>query len=233
MRPPRVEIPRGSSVMARMRETGRWAVGVCVLLLGGATAAAQSPEGKIVSDVIPGGNRAAAPEQVTNAIQTRKDRPYKQATVNEDVAALLRTRLFQNVTPYYQLTADDKVVVYFDVQEFPSAIQEIRYEGAKHLKDDELNTLTGLRRGVPLNPEANRQARQAILRKYQEMGRIYADVQLVEGGAPGDGRVVFRITEGREVKVKSVQFVGNKFVSGERLREQTNSTRAFLGQVGG
>lgn len=219
--------------MARMRDAGRWAVGLCVLLVSGATAFAQSPEGKTVSDVIPRGNRATAAEQVINAIQTRKDRPYKQTTVNEDVTALYKTHLFAHVTPYYQLTADDKVIVYFDVQEFPSAVQEIRYEGAKHLKDDELNTITGLRRGVPLNPEANKAARQAILRRYHEMGRIYADVQLIEGGKPGDARVVFRISEGREVKVKSVQFVGGHFVGAERLRQQTNTSRAFLGQVGG
>src|SRR5262245_7575457 len=108
--------------MARMRNAGRCTVGLCVLLLSGATAFAQSPEGKTVSDVVPRGNRATASSQVINAVQTRKDRPYKQATVNEDVTSLLRTRLFANVTPYYQITADDKVIVYFDVQEFPTAV---------------------------------------------------------------------------------------------------------------
>lgn len=219
--------------MARMRVTSRGSTGLIVLMMSGTWAAAQSPEGKVISDLIPRGNRATTAEQIINAIQTRKDRPYKQSTINDDIAKLMQMRLFSNVTPYYQIAPDDKVVVYFDVQEYPSAIQEIRYEGAKHLKDDELNTITGLRRGVPLNPDANKQARQAILRKYHEMGRIYADAQLVEGAKPGDARVVFRITEGREVKVKSVDFVGNNFVYGERLRTQINTSRAFLGQVGG
>ena len=35
-----------------------------------------------------------------------------------------------------------------------------------------LPTLTGLHKGVPLNPIATRMAREAILRKYQEKGRL-------------------------------------------------------------
>ena len=111
------------------------------------------------------------------------------------------TRLFYNVTPYYQVTADDKVNVVFEVREYPSIVQEIRYEGAKHLKDADLDALTGLRRGVPLNPIANKLAVNAILRKYHEQGRLFASVELVEGGKEGDTRVVFRITEERHYHV--------------------------------
>src|SRR5262249_51794138 len=67
---------------------------------------------------------------------------------------------------------------------------------------------------------------------YQEMGRLFAHVELIEGGQPGDRRVVFRITEGPTVKVTGVEFVGNSFVSGERLRVQTNTSRALLNTFG-
>ena len=71
-------------------------------------------------------------------------------------------------------------------------------------------------------------ARQAILRRYEEMGRLFAGVELVEGDKPGDSRVVFNITEGPVVKVKSISFEGNTFVTGARLRTQIDSTREFL-----
>jgi outer membrane protein assembly complex protein YaeT len=143
-----------------------------------------------------------------------------------------RQRLFRRVTPYYQFGPDDAVTVYFDVAEFPNIVQEVKYEGAKHLKDDELDTLTGIRRGVPLNPTANKLAVHAIERKYHDQGRLWAHVELVEGGKDGDSRVVFRITEGRIVKVKDVKFVGHKFVSGERLRTQTSVSRTLFGLGG-
>jgi outer membrane protein assembly complex protein YaeT len=212
----------------------RWAAGLVVLLAGGLGAYAQtaSPEGKTVAEVQPRNNKATPSGRILSEVRTRAGQPYNQATVTADVARLMGTRLFAQVTPYYQITADNKVVVYFDVVEYPNLIQEIRYEGAKHLKDDELDQITGLRRGVPLNPIANRIAQQAILRKLQEQGRLYSSVELVEGDKQGDTRVVFRITEGRVVKVTGVKFVGNSFVSGERLRTQITTSRALFGISG-
>jgi outer membrane protein assembly complex protein YaeT len=213
----------------------RWAVGLLVLLGSGTWASAQtaSPEGKIISEVQPRNNKSTPSAKILSEVRTRAGQPYNQATVTADVARLMGTRLFAQVTPYFQITADNKVVVFFDVQEYPNVIQEIRYEGAKHLgNDEELDKLTGLRRGVPLNPIANKLAQQAILRKLQDQGRLWASVELVEGDKPGDSRVVFRITEGHIVKVTGVQFTGNTFVTGERLRTQITTGRSIIG-IGG
>src|SRR5205814_7917385 len=133
------------------------------------------------------------------------------------------TKLFANVKASKQDSGENKVKVYFLVTEFTVAIQEIVYNGAKHLKPDELETLTGLRKGAPLNPLANRMAVNAIRRRYEEMGRLFAGVELVEGDKPGDTRVVFNITEGPVVRVSSVSFVGNTFLSGARLYTQIDS----------
>jgi outer membrane protein assembly complex protein YaeT len=221
-------------MMAPTGGATRWVIGLAVLLGSGlwAVAQQQSPEGKTVADVQTRNNRTTPSPRILSEVQTRVGRPYSQTTVQGDVARLMATRLFANVTPYFQLTADDKVAVIFEVQEYPNVVQEIRYEGAKHLKDDELDALTGLRRGTPLNPIANKMAIHAIERKYHEQGRLWAKVQLIEGDKDGDTRVVFRITEGRVVKVKSVQFVGNSFVTGERLRTQISTSRSFLGMGG-
>src|SRR5262249_41473833 len=98
---------------------------------------------------------------------------------------------------------------------------------------DELETATGLKKGVPLNPWAVQRARQAILDKYKEKGRLSAGVDIEEGTKAGDTRVVFSITEGPVVKVSRIEFVGNAFVTQARLRTQINSSRPFLGLIGG
>jgi outer membrane protein insertion porin family len=221
-------------MMAHSRGTARWAAGLIMLLGCSMWACAQtaSPEGKTVVEVQPRNNKATPSAKILSEIQTRAGQPYNQAKVTADVARLMGTKLFSQVTPYYQITPDDKVVVYFDVVEYPNIVQEIRYEGAKHIKDDELDSITGLRRGVPLNPIANRLAQQAILRKLQEQGRMWSSVELLEGDKQGDTRVVFRITEGHVVKVTKVSFVGNTFVSGERLRTQITTSRSLIG-IGG
>src|SRR5437660_1682906 len=173
MRPERLRPPTGTRMDARLRMM----LGLLVLLVGGAGASAQSLEGQPVTDVTVRGQRFITPESILAKIRTRKDRAYSQADLQSDVTTLMATRQFLRVTPYVQATAGNQVSVILEVQEYPNVVQEIRYEGAKHLKDDELNTITGLKRGVPLNPIANKLAVNAILRKYQEQGRLYASVE--------------------------------------------------------
>jgi len=208
-------------------------IAVLFLLNSGTASYAQAPNDKIIAEVVIRNNRLVTTEKIRNTIKTRPDLKYNHATVQNDVSSLMATKSFQDVRASYQVTPDDKVIVTFDVVEQPNVVTEIKFEGAKHAKDDELLSLTGLNRGVPLNPVANKLAVHAILRYYNEKGRLYAHVELVEGANPGDTRVVFRITEGPEVKVRSVSFTGNSFVGAERLRTQTQTSRAFLGAVGG
>src|SRR5262249_19723158 len=153
-------------------------------------------------------------------IKTRPGAEFNQETRNDDVRELYKTRSFANIRVDTRRTPDGKVTVYFLFAELPSSVQEIVYQGAKHLKPDDLEKLTGLRRGMPLNPISNQLAAQAILKRYHEDGRLFASVEVVEGDKPGDTRVVFNITEGPKVKVGSLQIVGSTFVSQARLRTQ-------------
>jgi outer membrane protein assembly complex protein YaeT len=201
------------------------------VLVGAAVCFAQAPPpGKlIVGEVILHGNRTVPSQRILGYIKTRAGQPYSQETVNEDVRNLYQTRQFANIQVDLKYTADGKVNVWFLFVEHPNVVQEIIYKNAHHLKQDDLEALTGLRKGTPLNPIANRLAAQAIQRKYFEEGRPFATVELVEGGEPGDTRVVFNITEGPIVKVGDIAFVGNTFVGGARLATQIQSSRPFLG----
>jgi outer membrane protein insertion porin family len=208
---------------------------VALLLLCGAVVYAQAPTGKVtVDDVIPQGNHNVPPQRIVNTIKTRPGLEFSQDVLDEDVRRLYETKLFANVRTYIQRTPDNKVKVYFVVAEFPTLVQEVVYNGAKHLKAEDLEQLTGIRKGAPLNPIQNQMAKQAILRRYIEDGRLFASVDLVEGDKPGDTRVVFNITEGKVVKVSKIRFEGNSsFVSGARLNTQVDSTHRILWLFGG
>jgi outer membrane protein assembly factor BamA len=213
----------------------RLAAVLLALLIGAAVGLAQTPAVKaIVADVIPTGNRQVPTQRITSLLKTRPGAEYSQATVDEDVRELYKTNAFRNVEVRLQDAGEGRLVVYFILTEHPNRIEEIRYEGAKHIKKDDLDAVTGLRVGAPLNPVANQVAARAIERKYvQEKGRLFAKVELVEGGKPTDTRVVFRITEGEPVKVSSIEFTGVHFVSEARIRTQLQSSRAFLNAIGG
>ncbi len=188
---------------------------------------------KIVGEVVPVGNHLLTPERVLAHVRTRPGQTFNLTVAEEDVRRLKSSGAFANARVRTAPGPDGKLIVYFDVAELPNLIREIRYDGAKHLSDEELEKITGLRRGVSLNPMANRQAAQAIVRKYREDGRYWTSVNLKEGGTPGDTRVVFEITEGPVVRVSGTDFVGHgSWVSSARLRTQLQTSSHFLG-IGG
>lgn len=209
---------------------------LATLLLSGAAGWAQNPPPSkmIVANVEVVGTRLVPPSVVKNTVRTRPGVEYNQGVVQDDIRRLLETKQFgPNTRAEYKTSSDGQVTVYFVVEELPNTIQEIVYNGAKHIKDKDLDEATGLRKNGPMNPIANQLARQSILRKYQEKGRLFASCELVEGDKPTDKRVVFNITEGPVVKVSSIEFQGQSFVSEARLRTQINSSRALLGILGG
>jgi outer membrane protein assembly complex protein YaeT len=209
-----------------------WTAAVALALLGGAAASAQSPEGKVIAQVVVQGNRQHSTEQVLAQLNTKPGLTYSRSRAEEDVRRLDGAKWFAFVEVFTSPTPDDRLVVIFRVTEYAGMVREVVYLNNQHLKKSELDEITGLRPNVPLNPAGNWAARQAILRKYQETGRLLASVELVEGGNASDTRVVFRITEGPVVKVKQTAFQGNSFIGSERLRTQLNTSRAFVG-IGG
>ncbi|MGH7223468.1 MAG: POTRA domain-containing protein [Gemmataceae bacterium] len=113
-------------------------------------------------------------------------------------------------------------------RKMPNTVRKVTFLGAKHVKEEELRNLTGVRKGMMLNPNLNRQGCQRILGKYAEMGRTFADCQLIKGGDLDDTEVVYQITEGPKIKVRDIQFVGNTFVSSARLATQVESLREWF-----
>jgi outer membrane protein assembly complex protein YaeT len=207
---------------------------VLALLLGGVACLAQAPApapvGRaVISDVIIQGNRQVPTETIRAQIKTRPGAEYKPEVVQEDVRTLYATRQFANVRAQEEQDGPGRVKIYFYVRDLRSTVEEVVYQGAKHLgKDDELAQLTGVRKGAPLNPYANKVACKHIVQKLNEDGRPFATCDLLSGGEEGDTRVVFNITEGPKVKVGGISFVGNTFVSGPVLQTHINSSNGPL-----
>src|SRR5208283_1592799 len=204
------------------------------LLVGGAACLAQNAVKVTVADVIPEGNYHVPSQRIMSLIKTRPGDEYNQATIDDDLRRLYETHLFAPTSKVWVEDAGGgKVRVHFQLVELSNKVEEIVYEGAQHFKPDDLDQATGLHKGMLLNPVANQVACQAILRKYHEKGRLFATVELVEGDKMGDKRVVFRITEGRVIKVSGVEFTGVNFVPSGRLRTQVQTSGAFFQLIGG
>ena len=209
-----------------------------VLLLGGLACLAQAPVAPpagaaankpIVGDVLIQGSRFITAQQIKSQLKTRVGAPFDEETAREDARTIMGTHQFANVEVLPAPQTDGRVFVYFLVKDFDTAVKKVIYEGAKHLKDDDLNVVSGVRAGAPLNPGYAKMACDLIVKKYNDEGRPFAECHLVKGDKAGDDEVVFSITEGPKVWVKSISFVGNTFVSEGRLKEQITSVAVWVG----
>ncbi|MFO0801019.1 MAG: outer membrane protein assembly factor BamA [Gemmataceae bacterium] len=209
---------------------------VAALAWGQVASAQDTPVGRIVSDVIPvSATRMHTPEQILGVMHTRPGRPYDETVANEDVRRLVATKWFVpgGVRLHTALEQNGKVSVYVHLTELTGTVQEVTFEGVEHLSKEKLRTLTGVRKGDPMNPMANDLGRAAILREYREAGRAFATVQLVEGTKATDTRVAYRVVEGPVVRVSGVEFRGNEAGQTGRLRTQLATKSALAGFMGG
>jgi outer membrane protein insertion porin family len=207
---------------------------LAALALACTSSAADSPNGKIVNEVIPVGNRVRTPDQIRSMMHSRPGIAYEEAVVQEDVRRLHGTKWFTpgGVQILTKNEPDGRVTILVYVTELTNTVQDVQFRGAQH-NVSELKTLCGVRKGEPMNPLANELGRQSIQRKYQDDGRYYATVELLEGNKPTDSRVIYQIVEGPVVKVAGIDFRGADEASTARLRTQLVTKKKFLGVFGG
>ncbi|HWY86407.1 MAG TPA: POTRA domain-containing protein, partial [Gemmataceae bacterium] len=208
----------------------------CLLLVAMATRAtwAQGPAKDVVADVIVVGNHNIPTEKIMRYIRTRPGGEYLQSLLQADVSRLAETRMFRTVRVKDSRLGDGRFQVFFEVQEYPSLIREIIYKNANHISEKDLESMTKLRKGTPLDPTSNRNACYEIQDYLKKKGRYYASVVLEEGDKATDTRVVFNISEGPIVRVRDIRFEGQFTLAGSaRLNTQIDSGKAFLGAMGG
>ncbi len=195
---------------------------------------AHAQDREIISDIAVEGNRRIATQRILRQVWSQPGKEYSRAVLQEDVARLGATRLFRSVGVKEEPTGDGRIRITFVVQEYPNNVKEIVYNHAKHISEKDLEEITGLHKGVPLDPVTNKSACFKIQDYLKEKGYYFANVVLEEGDKPSDDRIVFNITEGPIVRVRSTSFVGqNELATSARLRTQIDTNRAFFGLMGG
>ncbi len=185
----------------------------------------------VVSDILIRDNRHVSSETIKNQLKTRVGKEYVEDILQEDVRALYATRQFENVLADKFEDGPGRIKVVIIVRDYPSVIQKVTYIGGGKLSDDDLTEITGVRKGMPCNPIANRVACQNIVRRFHEEGRFLSSCDLLKGGSRGDTEVIFSITAGPTIRIAAIEFTGNQFATGGQLQTHMQSSRKFLGRL--
>jgi outer membrane protein assembly factor BamA len=210
-------------------------LGLAALCLASPTLLAQpAPDRKLIANVYFEGVRSLPADKALLYIESKPGQAYSDAVAQKDIERLAASHLCKPIDVRTTPTGDGRVNVIFVVREFRAIVKEVVFKHAKHTDVKELQNMTRIRRGMPLDPTLNQLACYEIQDHLRNQGYYFANVTLEEGYDENHDRVVFNITEGKVVRVRSIHFVGqNELATEARLRTQIDTAKAFLGSFGG
>ena len=179
------------------------------------------------------GNNSIDDQKVRAKLSCRAGRPYDKAAVDADLRTLLATKWFSDVNYKVEHSKDGKgYVLTFKVSEMP-ILKSVEFIGRKKVSLKEITESTDLKKGSRADAIRAQLAKRQILQLYKDKGYEKAEVELLEGGKPGDTRVVISIFEGPKYQTGKVDFVGNKFVSDAVLSTKITSRPPIAFGLGG
>ena len=186
-----------------------------------------TPDRVVAVNII--GNKRITTQEISSLIRTRPGDIFDKDKIYEDLVRLGESDLFISVRIGYD-KKDTGFVVTFRVEEYPNTIEKVEFRHARHTScTDLLEGLPKIQEGMPVNPTLNKNACYEIRGYLRYKGRLWANVALEEGANSSDKRVIFNITEGPIVRVRSIKFVGEgKLAEPSVLRKQIVSTAESL-----
>ncbi|NOT02463.1 MAG: outer membrane protein assembly factor BamA [Phycisphaerales bacterium] len=205
---------RGAAVGAAL-----WAV-VCAA----GTALAQ-PGGAVTEIRFEGAERSTR-AYLESVVQTRVGEPFDAAVVDQDVVRLLQTGKFSSVTSEVVPGEGGAAAVVFRVRE-RTLIASIQFENNRYFNEKTLLGHVQAKAGDPVDAFALREGRDNILEAYRGAGFGRAIVEVDTDQAHATGRVVYRIEEGEQVRVRKVLFEGNQQVATAELKKRVRTTSAL------
>jgi len=186
---------------------------------------ARTPKIERVGAVYVKGNKNVATQTILSMIRTLPGTEYNPGTLYDDITILLESGLLKSVRPREERTMGG-VVVTFHVMEYPNVIAGVDIRHARHTNRVEiLEILENICEGMPMAPTLNKNACFKIQDYLKRKGRCWANVSLEEGAFETDKRVIFNISEGPIVRVRSIKFLGGGQLAGPKdLLKQIDST---------
>ena len=190
-----------------------------------ASAFAQTPPPPVVKQIevqYAGANQVSKEKLLAN-MRTRVGKPYDDRVVEEDIRHLYATGNISNVRIFGEPTADGvKVIV---VVQPKAQLTEVVLTGVTKFKESRIRKEIAAKAGDALNEAALETDRQKVLDYYAGKGFTEADVtyKVEQNEKAGTARVIFSVSEGGKLAIKSVVFEGNTALKESELKKAIKS----------
>ncbi len=212
-----------------------FAWGVVFLLLGGMVHSAAASDAQIVKSIEFKGLKRIKPKRVERFITQRIGKPLSEYRVRRDFLKLYNSRLFSNL----ELLSDrveGGIKLTYVLTERP-VVEDIEFSGLKKLKDVKITTYLNdnlerderIRKGKALASYKLEKYIQLIKKYCAREGFYLAEVSVVlKETEPGYVIVRFNIKEKKIVRIKWIEFFGNKAYKDWRLRWVISTSKFYF-----
>jgi outer membrane protein insertion porin family len=125
---------------------------------------------------------------------------------------------FANVEARVQPTRTGVIVLFIVTEE--RQIKEIRYQGNVNINTHDLEQVVDLKTGEAIDQFRINLAQQSIEKLYRDKNYPFAHVQWSATDVQKEGKLIFQIVEGPQVRVRKIDFIGNNTFSAWKLKDQ-------------
>ncbi len=170
-----------------------------------------------INEIAIEGNRRVQEAVILGRVQSKVGSQFLPARLAEDIKGIFALGFFDDV----RLKVDEfegGLKVTFVVAERPF-IRDVEFVGAKQLDAKGLQEKIDLKLGSVYNPVEVQKARDQLRDHYEEEGYFEAQLTADTEKLPdGDVRVVFRIVEGRKIKIDRIVIEGAKGLTPKQVK---------------
>ena len=165
------------------------------------------------------GNTQVSTSVILLLVRTREGEKFDPATVVGDYQRIYgQMKKFADVEARVQPTTTGVIVIFVVTEQ--KQIQEIRYEGNVQIKTKELQDATEIKKEEAIDQFRINLGQQSIERLYREKNYPFVHVLWSPEELQSTGVLTFHITEGPQVRVRKIDFIGNNSFGAWKMKDQ-------------
>jgi len=176
----------------------------------------------IVSKVEVKGNRRIEKDAMLNNVTTRVGNYFSRDTLSNDIKRIFKMGYFSDVKVDI-VKGDVGVDITFIVSERPF-IGEIRIEGNKAVQKESIEEVLTFKKSAIFSLEKVKASERKISSLYEDKGYFLVDVSHRLETSGDESILIFKLREGKKVRIKKINILGNTNIGDKELRN-TMGTR--------
>ncbi len=173
------------------------------------------------------GNMRTETQAILNQIQQKVGAPLSRQTIAQDIKRIYNLGRFNDIKVLAKTTKKGLILTY-KIKEKP-AIRKIIIKGNNELSEEDIKEVMDVKKYGILNYAKLQRNKKKIKELYIEKGFYLAEVR-VHVSKPRKASVVvtFEIRENAKIRIRQINFVGNRQVSSKTLRKYLQTSEHDL-----